>query len=235
MRLGLPDGSTQPPDSPAYRAYEVQADKFGEGSNGPLLVVADLPAPIAEDEVTAEQAAIGAQLGDVWDVEAVVPIAASKDRTALAFQVVPEGSPTDESTAELVQNLRSSTLTTAGGADDVAWAGSGDDDVHGGYGPDELHGGTGNDTVRGGPGDDRLWAGGGSDVVHGGQGDDVLHALAADNDPDVLDCGPGRDTAKVRGSERSTTRFRGCETIVVVVMPSAEDEAAEADRDADAE
>jgi hypothetical protein len=39
----------------------------------------------------------------------------------------------------------------------------------------------------------------------------------------------------VRGSERSTTRFRGCETIVVVVMPSAEDEAAEADRDADAE
>jgi hypothetical protein len=39
----------------------------------------------------------------------------------------------------------------------------------------------------------------------------------------------------VRRSERSTTTFRGCEVIVVVVRPSAEDEAAEADRDADAE
>ena len=63
----------------------------------------------------------------------------------------------------------------------------------------------------------------------------MLHALAADDDPDVLDCGPGRDTAKVRDSERSTTRFHGCETIVVVVTPTAEDAAAEADRDADAE
>ena len=91
-----------------------------------------------------------------------------------------------------------------GNADDVAWAGSGDDAVGGGYGPDELHGGSGDDMVRGGPGDDRVWAGPGRDVVRGGAGNDVLHALAADGDPDVLDCGRGRDTAKVRGSERST-------------------------------
>ena len=59
MRLGLPDGSTQPPDSSGYLAHEVQAEKFGEGSNGPLLVVADLPEAIVEDEVVAEQAAVG--------------------------------------------------------------------------------------------------------------------------------------------------------------------------------
>ncbi len=117
MRLGLPDGSTQPPDSAAYQAYEVQAEKFGAGSNGPLLVVADLPGPIAEDEVTAEQATLGEQVGEVWNVDAVVPIGASKDRSALAFQVVPDGSPTDESTAELVQNLRSTTLTTTAGGE----------------------------------------------------------------------------------------------------------------------
>ena len=51
MRLGLPDGSTQPPDSAGYQAYEVQAEKFGDGSNGPLLVVADLPGAVAEDDV----------------------------------------------------------------------------------------------------------------------------------------------------------------------------------------
>ncbi|KQT93469.1 RND transporter [Marmoricola sp. Leaf446] len=115
MRLGLPDGSTQAPDSSGYRAYAVQADEFGEGANGPLLVLATLPQPVAEDDVTAEQARIGEQVGNAWSVEAVVPIGASKDRSALAFQVIPEGSPTSASTAELVQNLRSSTPTTTSG------------------------------------------------------------------------------------------------------------------------
>ena len=125
MRLGLPDGSTQPPESAAFKAYEIQAEKFGEGSNGPLLVVADLPGPVNEDSVVAEQAAVGEQLGRVWNVEAVVPIGASEDRTALAFQVVPAGSPSSESTAELVQNLRTLTpTTTAGGEATLGVAGN---------------------------------------------------------------------------------------------------------------
>ncbi|MBD3924135.1 MMPL family transporter [Nocardioides cavernae] len=117
MRLGLPDGSTQPPDSAGYLAHEVQAKKFGEGSNGPLLVVADLPSAIGKDDVVAEQAALGEQIGNVWNVEAVVPIGASKDRSALAFQVIPKGAPSSAATAELVQNLRTLTPETASGAD----------------------------------------------------------------------------------------------------------------------
>ena len=65
--------------------------------------------------------------------------------------------------------------------------------------------------------------------------DQCPEALAADGQPDTLHCGPGRDTAKVRQSERASTTFTGCETIIVIVTPSAEDEAAEADRDADAD
>src|SRR5687767_5824487 len=95
----------------------------------------------------------------------------------------------------------------SGNENDVAWAGSGNDDVYGGHGADELHGGSGDDLVRGGPGDDRIWVGHGTDVGRGGYGDDVLHALAADGQPDTLHCGPGRDTAKVRQSERASTRF----------------------------
>ena len=125
MRLGLPDGSTQPPDSAAFKAYDVQAEKFGDGSNGPLLVVADLPGTIAEDEVVAEQAAVGEQLGRVRNVEAVVPIGASQDRSALAFQVIPQGSPSSESTAELVRNLRTLTpSTTSGGEATLGVAGN---------------------------------------------------------------------------------------------------------------
>ena len=117
MRLGLPDGSTQPPDSAGFQAYDIQAKKFGEGSNGPLLVVADLPGSVAEGDVVAEQAAVGQQLGLAWNVEAVVPIGASQDRTALAFQVVPGGSPSSEATAELVRNLRTMTPETTDGGE----------------------------------------------------------------------------------------------------------------------
>ncbi|WP_210651114.1 MMPL family transporter [Nocardioides sp. SYSU D00065] len=117
MRLGLPDGSTQPPDSSGYRAYQVQAEKFGDGFNGPLLVVADLPAAVAEDEVLAEQAAIGQAIHDVGDVVAVVPIGASEDRTSLAFQVVPERWPSSESTELLVHELRELTPQTAAGGE----------------------------------------------------------------------------------------------------------------------
>lgn len=117
MRLGLPDGSTQPEDSSGYRAYEVQADKFGDGSNGPLLVVADLPAAIGEDDVLAEQAAVAGRLGDLWAVDAVVPIGASTDRTALAFQVISRGAPSSETTEALVRDLRDLTTTAVDGGE----------------------------------------------------------------------------------------------------------------------
>ncbi len=117
MRLGLPDGSTQPPDSAGFRAYDVQAEKFGDGFNGPLLVVADLPAPVDEDDLLAEQAAVGQAIDDLGDVVAVVAIGASQDGTALAFQVIPERWPSSESTAALVQELRDLTPQTADGGE----------------------------------------------------------------------------------------------------------------------
>jgi RND superfamily putative drug exporter len=118
MRLGLPDGSTQPPDSSGFRAYEVQAEKFGDGFNGPLLVVADLPAAVGgEDELLAEQAAIGTAIEELGDVVAVVPIGASTDRTSLAFQVVPDRWPSSESTEALVHQLRELTPQTVDGSE----------------------------------------------------------------------------------------------------------------------
>lgn len=117
MRLGLPDGSTQPTDSAGYRAYDVQAEKFGDGSNGPLLVVADLPAAVGDDDLLAEQATLGQAIHDLGDVVAVVPIGASRDGTALAFQVIPERWPSSESTEALVRELRDLTPQTAAGGE----------------------------------------------------------------------------------------------------------------------
>ena len=109
LRLGLPDGSSEPADSTAHQAY-VQADEhFGAGSNGPVIAVASLDEPAADDdEVLAKQAEIVKELRTVGGVEAVVPFGESDDRSTLAFQVVTEGGPADAETEESVRLLKAS-------------------------------------------------------------------------------------------------------------------------------
>jgi Ca2+-binding RTX toxin-like protein len=105
------------------------------------------------------------------------------------------------------------------------------DRLAGGKGADELDGGAGNDLVSGGRGNDRLFGGSDRDVLRGGPGRDLLvgyydyEDLAArdryfggpgndrieaeDGARNVIDCGPGRDTAVVDKRDRVTH----CETV----------------------
>ena len=106
LRLNLPDGSSEPHESTQYQAYTTVAEQFGEGMNGPLLVVADLPEPAGEDELPAQQLEIGEQLMAQDDVTAVAPFGSSEDGTVIGFQVIPAEGPTAESTEALVHQLR---------------------------------------------------------------------------------------------------------------------------------
>ena len=106
MRLGLPTGSAEPEESTQYQAYAITAEKFGAGVNGPLLVVADLPEAVAEEELVGEQVRLGQELAAFDDVVAVAPIGANEAGTVLAFQVVPAEGPESESTEQLVRDLR---------------------------------------------------------------------------------------------------------------------------------
>lgn len=115
MRLGLPDGLSEPEDSSAHRAYSIVADEFGPGMNGPLLVTAKLPGSISEVDALTEQVALGRQLGGLDDVRSVVPIGLSEDGTVVAFQVIPEAGPASQSTENLVHALRSLDATDSTG------------------------------------------------------------------------------------------------------------------------
>ncbi|MEV4349215.1 MMPL family transporter [Actinoplanes sp. NPDC049596] len=106
IRLGLPDGSSEAEDSSQYQAYKLTEEKFGAGVNGPLLVVAELPKAVTGDAVLAEQVRVGTALQGANDVTAVAPIGQSKDGALLAFQVIPAGGPSSESTEQLVRDLR---------------------------------------------------------------------------------------------------------------------------------
>jgi RND superfamily putative drug exporter len=106
LRLNLPDGSSEAHDSTQYQAYATVAEKFGEGQNGTLLVVADLPAGLDDAQVAERRLAIAQSLHDQDDVAAVAPVGAAEDNSLLAFQVVPAEGPTSESTEQLVHTLR---------------------------------------------------------------------------------------------------------------------------------
>jgi Ca2+-binding RTX toxin-like protein len=99
--------------------------------------------------------------------------------------------------------------------------GPGADTANGNAGNDLMSGGSGPDNQSGGPGDDTIFANRGVDITSGGPGNDTLFALARrdvhgrhdttgdtvrgdegddtirvrDGEQDVVNCGPGTDTA----------------------------------------
>lgn len=124
MRLGLPTGASEDVESSQYLAYKTLSDEFGAGQNGPLLVVADLPKAISEDDVTATEVTIGQAIAKNDDVKAVLPIGASKDRDIIAFQVKPAGGPDSVSTETLVKDLRSQQVSVDDGKATLGVAGN---------------------------------------------------------------------------------------------------------------
>ena len=99
-------------------------------------------------------------------------------------------------------------LSGAGG-DDCLDGGAGRDRLSGGTGNDRLKGGTGNDTLKGGSGNDQLNGGSGNDSLTGGPGRNAYSAgpgkdklQTVNGRRERVDCGRGRDTARVDRKDR---------------------------------
>jgi RND superfamily putative drug exporter len=108
LRLGLPDGGSEPAGSDAYITYDTVRSEFGAGASGPLVVVAELDEAIPAGDETAlltKQADIGEEFLATSGVEYVVPVGVNDRRDVLAFQVQPSDGPADPDTEWLVQRL----------------------------------------------------------------------------------------------------------------------------------
>jgi RND superfamily putative drug exporter len=99
LRLALTDNGSAPAGSSPRQAYDLTAAAFGPGFNGPLLVLADLPAG-------ADPAAVASRIARVQDVAAVGRPAVSADGKTALIQVVPKTGPQDTATEQLVHDLR---------------------------------------------------------------------------------------------------------------------------------
>ncbi|MER5640600.1 MMPL family transporter [Kitasatospora sp. NPDC002227] len=111
VRFGFPDAGNDPAGRSNRQAYDTVAAGFGPGSNGPLVLVAEL-APSTRPDAAA---GLPATLRAVPGVVAVTPPAPSADGRSLLLTVVPATGPQDTATKTLVRNLRDHVLPTAAG------------------------------------------------------------------------------------------------------------------------
>ena len=100
MRLGFADAGTEAPETTARQAYDLLAEGFGPGFNGPLIVVADGPAEAADRA--------RAVLAETEGVAATYPQPAEDGLATLI--VLPTSAPQDEATDDLVSRLRTEVL-----------------------------------------------------------------------------------------------------------------------------
>jgi RND superfamily putative drug exporter len=91
MRLGLPDDGSDPASATDRKAYDLVAEGFGPGANGPLLVLTQ--------DVNASR-----RIAALPGVARVLP-SGVRDGQAL-FTVVPDSGPESAATATLVARLR---------------------------------------------------------------------------------------------------------------------------------
>ncbi|MBN2622116.1 MAG: MMPL family transporter, partial [Acidimicrobiales bacterium] len=104
MRLGSADAGANPPDTTTRKAYDLIAEGFGPGFNGPLLVSVELPGSEAQDQAALDEITTGLRATD--GVTAVAPPLVNEGSDAAVISVIPDGSPQDERTEALVHQLR---------------------------------------------------------------------------------------------------------------------------------
>ncbi|MHB1243895.1 MAG: MMPL family transporter, partial [Gaiellaceae bacterium] len=116
VRLGASDQGTQPQEQTARRAYDLLAEGFGPGFNGPIPIVVD----INNDPEAPQRVYEGVR--DLEGVDSAGEPQLNDEETVAIVFVTPASAPQDEETAELVDRLRSDVVPAATeGGDAVAY------------------------------------------------------------------------------------------------------------------
>ena len=115
IRLGFPDDSGQPAGSPSRIAYDLTAEGFGPGANGPFFVAVQLPYALDEDSLRSLIVDLNETPGVARTIPNVdmVPISVTPNQTIAAIQVVPTTSPQNPATEQLLERLRKDTIPNA--------------------------------------------------------------------------------------------------------------------------
>ena len=102
MRLGSADAGSNPESSTTRRAYDLLSQGFGPGFNGPILVALEIDDPNAKSLVET----LPGQIDQIEGVAFSSPPLLNEAEDAAIISIIPQTSPQDEKTGELVDRLR---------------------------------------------------------------------------------------------------------------------------------
>jgi RND superfamily putative drug exporter len=110
VRLGASDQGTQPTNQTARRAYDLLAEGFGPGFNGPIPIVVD----VNGDTQAPQRVYEGVKaLGTGGDVASVAEPQFNDAKTVAIVFVTPGSAPQDAATEKLVHRLRDDVVPAA--------------------------------------------------------------------------------------------------------------------------
>lgn len=109
LRLGTSDQGNNPESSTTRQAYDLLADGFGPGVNGPLTLVTEVDG--GDDKLALDN--LDATLRTTEGVAAVTPVTYNTGGDTAYLTVVPESSPQSRQTSDLVDRLRDEVLPRA--------------------------------------------------------------------------------------------------------------------------
>jgi RND superfamily putative drug exporter len=111
MRLGFPDAGNDPPDTMTRQAYDLNTEGFGPGSNGPVVIAAELPNSSGKSTVDT----LANKIRGDQDVAFVAPPRINQAGDAAIVTVIPKSSPQDQTTEDLVHRIRDDIVPSAVG------------------------------------------------------------------------------------------------------------------------
>ncbi len=114
LQLGFADDGNFPEETTTRRAYDLLAEGFGPGFNGPLIVT-------AEPREAADRAALQPLIDDLSNADGIVSVngplpndfANPEEADAYMVQVYPATAPQDPATGDLVRRLRADVIPGA--------------------------------------------------------------------------------------------------------------------------
>jgi putative drug exporter of the RND superfamily len=116
MRLGFPDAGNDPPSTMTRQAYDLQTEGFGPGTNGPVVIAAELPDRSARGDIDALADRLRSEEGVAFVADPVI----NRPGDAAIVNVIPTTSPQDAKTEDLVSRLREQVVPDALGGTGVS-------------------------------------------------------------------------------------------------------------------
>jgi len=103
LRIALPSNGTAEEGTPARVTYDLVAEHFGQGYNGPLIVTATI---VGSDDPLGVMDGMADELRTLPGVASVPLATPNEDADTGIIQVIPEGAPDSEETKQLVRDIR---------------------------------------------------------------------------------------------------------------------------------